>query len=159
MKTTVKLLLCVALMALPYVGFSQHFLPWVSDISVNGLNLGSVYTNAQVTAQWGTPTEYWSGESEFGLNETYDYSDNQFYYNDNGIFHSFYIMTSDFVVYVPRIGRFKVGDNISKISYLGNTADKPQASGILKLPSGDDQFIVEYSDDDIITKIYYISSI
>ncbi len=62
-------------------------------MDVNGVFIGGKYTKAQVTAKWGTPTKYWSGTSEFGLNEEYEYSNNLFRFSDNGIFNYFYVAT------------------------------------------------------------------
>jgi hypothetical protein len=149
MKTTIKLLICAVLLALPCAGFAQHYLPWDSDMDVNGVHIGSVYTKAQVEAQWGTPTKYDSGESEFGLNETYDYSNNQFYFSDNGIFNGFYIDTPNFIVYTAKSGGIKVGDDFSRIEAIGLGTPVLQKSGTFSIPSGDDWFTVGQSDGKI----------
>ena len=68
-------------------------------MDVNGVFIGGKYTRPQVEAKWGIPTFYWSGMSEFGLSEEYNYTTNIFRFSDNGIFNSFYIRTSNFVVF------------------------------------------------------------
>jgi hypothetical protein len=153
-----KLLICAVLSALPCAGFAQHYLPWNSDIDVNGIYLGSVYTKAQVEAKLGAPTNYRSNTSEFGLNETYDYSNNQFYFSDNGIFNGFYIDTPNFVVYTAKSGGIKVGDNVSRIAAIGMGTPELQSDGDFSIPSGDDRFTVGQSDGKI-SWISYISPI
>jgi hypothetical protein len=132
-------------------------------MDINGIFLYGKYTKTQVTAKWGTPTQYRSSESEFGLNETYRYSDNVFRFSDNGIFHSFYIKTSAFVVYKSKNGGFKVGDPLSKVKDTGlfyrKRAFLEGEEKYIEIQGIDDWFKIGYSDDDKITWISYTSSI
>ncbi len=164
MKTTVKLALLVIFSILTSLGFAQsrYGNGQPTDMDVNGVFIGGTYTKAQVTAKWGTPTKYRSSMSEFGLNEVYDYSSNQFLFGDNGIFHSFSIDTPNFVVYKSKSGGFKVGDNVSRINAIGLGAPmlKPDGTGVIQ--SGDDWFTFGYTTsgkNNIITWISFVSSI
>jgi hypothetical protein len=158
MKTTVKLLICAALLALPCAGFAQHTYPWNSSMDVNGIFIGSVYSKDQVTAKWGTPTKYWSGESEFGLDEEYHYSKNLFRFSDNGIFGEFHIYTSNFVVYTAQSGGIKVGDDVSRIAAIGLGTPVKRDDETYNIPSGDDRFFVKHANGKI-TRISFISPI
>ena len=74
MKTIVQtLFVFVALILLPYYGFSQSGYEGATDMDVDSVYIGGTYTQAQIQAKWGTPTKYRSNTSEFGLNETYTY--------------------------------------------------------------------------------------
>jgi hypothetical protein len=158
MKKSIKILICATLAIIPYLGFAQHGEPWNSDMDVNGINIGSVYTKAQVTAQWGTPTQYWSGMSEFGLDEEYNYTSNLFRFSDNGIFVEFGINTPNFIVYTAKSGGLKVGDPISRIEAIGLGEPLLQPDGSYRIPSGDDRFTVG-SENGIITWISFVSPI
>jgi hypothetical protein len=163
MKKSIKILICATLATLPYFGFAQYIEPWNSDMDVNGLYIGSVYTYAQVTAQWGTPTNYRSNTSEFGVNETYHYSTNLFRFSDDGIFNSFRLKTPAFVVYSSKSGGFKVGDEAIRLKTIGLISNQTlirasTSEYILDIPSGDERFTVGYTNG-IITYISYISSL
>jgi hypothetical protein len=162
MKKSIKILIYATLFAIPCLGFAQHS-TWNSDMDVNGIYLGKIYSKSQVTAKWGTPTNYRSNTSEFGVNETYYYSTNLFRFSDNGIFVEFGINTSNFVVYKSKSGGFKVGDPVSRLETIGVVPRKTiikTGSGehVLQIPGGDDWFKVGYSNG-IITWISYTSSI
>jgi hypothetical protein len=158
MKKSIKIFICATLATLPYLGFAQHGEPWNSDMDVNGIYIGSVYTYAQVTAQWGTPTNYRSNTSEFGVNETYHYSTNLFRFSDNGLFNSFRLKTPAFVVYTAKSGGLKVGDPISRIEAIGLGEPLLQPDGSYRIPSGDDRFTVGHANG-IITWISFVSPI
>jgi hypothetical protein len=158
MKTTVKLMLCMAILILPLCGFAQHAPSQISTMDVNGVFLGGTYTKAQVTAKWGTPTKYESQTSEFGLLELYDYGNNSFEFSDNGIFHSFYIDTPNFVFWASKSGGLKVGDSISRIMEIGLKKPMRQSDGSYRIPGGDDLFTVG-SENGIITWISFVSPI
>jgi hypothetical protein len=138
-----KLLICAVLLALPCAGFAQHHFYQATDMDVNGVFVGGKYTKAQVEAKWGTPTNYSSNTSEFGLNETYDYSNNQFRFSDDGVFVEFYIDIPNFVVYTTFNGGIKVGDNISRIAAIGLGTPVRQGDGTFHLNRND-------SDDPLI---------
>ena len=120
MKRIVQKIICATLLMLPYYGFSQSWYTQATDMDVNGVFIGGTYTKTQVEAKWGgTPTKYWSGTSEFGLEEAYYYTTNLFRFSYNGVFDTFNIKTSNFVVYTTFSGGIKVGDNISRIQTIG----------------------------------------
>jgi len=126
---------------------------------VNGIFIGGTYTKAQVQAKWGIPTKYWSGTSEFGLDEEYYYSNNLFRFSDSGIFVEFIIKTSGFLVY-PARGGIKVGDNISRIQAIGFGAPVLQSDGSYYLwrNNSDDPLIFKQSNG-VITQISFTTSI
>jgi hypothetical protein len=164
MKTILKISLLAISLTISFNGFAQGYGDGTpSTMDVNGIFIYGKYTKAQVTAKWETPTQYRSHESEFGLDEVYDYSSNQFLFGENGIFHSFVIDTPDFVVYKSKDGGFKVGDPVSRLYTIG-VIDRPptlvEGSGenILELPAGDDWFEVGYKNG-IIMWISYTASI
>jgi hypothetical protein len=163
MKTTIKILICATLLAIPCLGLAQSGYTSATDLDVNGIFIGGKYTKAQVTAKWGTPTEYWSGESEFGLDEEYYYTSNLFRFSDNGVFVEFGINNPDFVVYKSKSGGFKVGDPVSRLYTIGLISYLPPLmesvrENILELPGGDDWFKVGYKSGKIIW-ISYVSSV
>jgi hypothetical protein len=163
MKTTIKIMLCMAILILPLCGFAQHAPSQISTMDVNGVFLGGTYTKSQVTAKWGQPTKYESQTSEFGLLELYDYGNNSFEFSDNGIFHSFFIDAPNFVFWASKSGGFKVGDPVSRLKTIGiipNSTSLSTGTGknVVEIPGGDDWFKVGYSNG-IITWISYTSSI
>ena len=165
MKTIVqKLLVCVALILLPYYGFSQSRYAHTTDLDVKGVYIGATYTQTQVVAKWGTPTRYWSGTSEFGLNEEYTYIQDQLYntfsFGEDGVFHSFTIETSNFAVYTTFSGGIKVGDNISRIQAigLGTPVLKSDGKYYLHRNNCDDPLVFEHSNG-VITQISFVTSI
>jgi len=159
MKTIVQKLLCVALLMLPYYGFSQSGYQ-ATNPDVNGIFIGSTYTKTQVEAKWGKPTEYASNMSEFGLDEQYDYlvnqMDNQFHFSENGVFDTFNVKTPNFVVYTALSGGIKVGDNISRIKAIGLGTPELQKDGSYRVPAGDDLFAFVQKNG-VITEIYFVS--
>jgi hypothetical protein len=163
MKATIKIIIYVTLLAIPYLGFAQSGFVTATDLDVNGIFLGGKYAKSQVVAKWGTPTKYWSGESEFGLDEEYYYTSNLFRFSDSGIFNSFYIKTSAFVVYKSKNGGFKVGDPLSKVKDTGlfyrKRAFLEGEEKYIEIQGIDAWFKIGYSDDDKITWISYTSSI
>jgi hypothetical protein len=163
MKTIVKIIICATLLTLPCFGFAQSGYTGATDLDVNGIFIGGTYTKAQVTAKWGTPTKYRSNTSEFGVNETYNYSSNRFGFSDNGIFGDFFIDTTNFIVYKSKGGGFKVGDHVSRLKTIGvipNSTIIKTGSGenVLQIQHGDDWFKVGYSNG-IITWISFDSPI
>ena len=160
MKTIVKTLICTVFVLLPYFGFSQSGYSKATNMDVNGIFIGGTYTKTQVVAKWGTPTQYRSNTSEFGINETYHYSNSIFYFSDNGIFESFYISTSNFAVYTAFSGGIKVGDNISRIQAIGLGTPVLQKDGAYYLNRNniDDPLIFRQTNG-IITQIVFITSI
>ena len=168
MKTIIqKLLVIAALILLPYYGFSQLHEAHTSDLDVKGtysIYIGSIYTQAQVQAKWGTPTTYWSGSSEFGLDKEYTYTQNQlinlFRFSDDGIFVFFYIRTSNFSVYTAFSGGIKVGDNISRIQAIGLGTPVLKSNGkyYLHRNYSDDPLVFEHSNG-VITAISFDTSI
>jgi hypothetical protein len=163
MKTIVKIIICATLAALPSIGFAQLGYSGPTDLDVNGIFIGGKYTKAQVTAKWGTSTQYRSSMSENGLNEVYDYSSNQFLFGENGVFHSLYINTPNFVFDVSNNGGLKVGDDISRVNALKwYYVDAPllieaDGEGVLNVPS-DDYINIGYSKGKI-TWISFVSSV
>jgi hypothetical protein len=165
MKTIIKATLLIALSIIASNGLAQSRYGdgTPSTMDVNGIFLYGKYTKAQVMAKWGTSIQYRSSESEFGLNETYRYLNNVFRFGEDGIFHSFRLNTSDFVVYKSKDGGFKVGDPVSRLYTIG-VIDRPptlvEGSGenILELPAGDDWFEIGYKNG-IIMWISYTASI
>jgi len=159
-----KLLVFAALILLPFYGFSQSRYARTTDIDVNGVFIGATYTQAQVQAKWGTPTRYWSGTSEFGLNEEYTYIQDQLYntfsFGEDGVFHSFIIETSNFAVYTTFSGGIKVGDNISRVQAigLGTPVLKSDVKYYLLRNNYDDAIVFEHSNG-VITRISFEISI
>jgi len=165
MKTFVqKLFVFVALIMLPHCGFSQSGYTQATDMDVDSVYIGGTYTQAQVQEKWGTPTRYWSGTSEFGLDEEYTYTQNQlinlFRFSDDGIFVFFYIRTSNFSVYTAFSGGIKVGDNISRIEAIGLGTPVLKSNGkyYLHRNNCDDPLVFEHSNV-IITTISFDTSI
>jgi hypothetical protein len=156
MKTIVKIIICATLAALPSIGFAQLGYSGPTDLDVNGIFIGGTYTKAQVTTKWGTPTQYRSSMSENGLNETYHYSNNLFRFSENGVFHSFRLRTSNFVVYKSKSGGFKVGDPVSRIKAIGLGEPLLQPDGSYRIQGGDDLFTVGHQNG-IITWISFLS--
>ena len=155
MKTIIKTIICATLILLPHYGFSQ-----ATDIDVKGIIIGDAYTKAQVQAKWGTPTQYRSNMSEFGLDEVYDYSTNQFCFGDNGILNSFYINTPDFPVFTAYSGGVKVGDTLSRISTIGLGIPVLQSDGSYYLfRNGWDDPVVFKHSNGVITQISFTTSI
>ncbi len=147
------------LLSLPFCGFAQSGFTQATDMDVNGIFIGGKYTKAQVTAKWGTPTKYWSGMSEFGLDEEYYYTSNLFRFSDTGIFGEFQIDTPNFVVFTSKNGGIKVGDDVSRIEAIGLGTpllqrDRP---GVFIIPSGDDRFTVGFALEGKTNKITWIS--
>jgi hypothetical protein len=165
MKTIIqKLLVFAALILLPYYGFSQLHEAHTSDLDVKGVYIGSVYTQAQVQAKWGTPTTYWSGTSETGLDEEYTYTQGQlfnfFRFSENGIFHSFTIQTSTFSIYTTFSGGIKVGDNISRVQAIGLGTPVLESDGkyYLYRNNYDDPLVFKHSNG-VITQISFVTSV
>ena len=165
MKTFVqKLLVFAALILLPYYGYSQSGYEEATDMDVNSVYIGGTYTQVQVQAKWGTPTTYWSGSSEFGLDKEYTYTQNQlinlFRFSDDGIFVFFYIRTSNFSVYTAFIGGIKVGDNISRIQAIGLGTPVLKSNGkyYLHRNYSDAPLVFEHSNG-VITAISFDTSI
>ena len=163
MKTIIQTLLCAALILLPNYGFAQTLgYKQATDMDVSGIFIGGTYTKAQVLAQWGEPAQYWGESSEFGLSEVYDYVIDQlvhqFHFGDNGVFHTFNIRTSHFVVYTAFSGGIKVGDPISRIQSIGLGTPVLQSDGTYRLGQGDDP-LVFYHSNGIITRIYFMTSV
>jgi hypothetical protein len=164
MKTIIKFTLLAISLIISFNGLAQRYgdgQPTTMD--VNGIFLYGKYTKTQVIAKWGTPTNYRSHTSEFGLDEEYSYSSNLFRFSDNGIFVESYINTSKFVFWASKSGGFKVGDTVSRLKTIGvipnNTIIKTgSGENVLQIPGGDDRFEVGYSNG-IITYISYISSL
>jgi len=161
MKTIVQKLLCAALLLLPGYGFSQILgYTQATDMDVNGIFIGGTYTKAQVEAKWGTPTKYWSGTSENGLNEEYSYSNNLFRFSENGVFETFNIKTSNFAVYTAFSGGIKVGDNISRIKAIGFGTPVLQSDGTYWLNrNNSDDPLIFYQSNGVITRIYFMTSV
>jgi hypothetical protein len=113
-----------------------------------------------VQAKWGISTKYWSGTTEFGLDEEYYYTTNLFRFSDSGIFVEFNIKTSNFPVYTAYSGGIKVGDNISRIQAIGLGAPVLQSDGSYHLNrnNSDDPLIFKHSNG-IITQISFTTSI
>jgi hypothetical protein len=165
MKTIIQKILCAVLISLPNYGLAQTLgYTQATDIDVNGIFIGGTYTKAQVQAQWGGATQYWSNMSENGLDESYDYSinqlNNQFLFGENGTFHTFNIRVSNFAVYTAFSGGIKVGDNISRIQSIGLGTPVLQSNGAYKLwrNNGEDPITFHHSNG-IITRIYFMTSI
>jgi len=160
MKTIIKTIIYAALTMLPYSVFSQSGYTSATDLDVKGIFVGGTYTKTQVQTKWGTPTKYWSGMSEFGLDEEYCYSNSLFRFSDNGIFVEFYIKTSNFPVCTAFSGGIKVGDNISRIQAIGLGTPVLQNDGTYYLfRSGlDDPLIFKHSNG-VITQISFTTSI
>jgi hypothetical protein len=160
MKRIIQTIICVTLLILPHYGFSQSGYLKATSMDVNGVFIGGTYTKAQVEVKWGgTPTKYRSEMSEFGLDEEYYYATNLFRFSDNGIFHSFAIETSNFVVYTAFSGGIKVGDNISRIQSIGLGMPVLQSDGSyhLRRNNATDPLEFEHSNG-VITKISFMSS-
>ena len=165
MKTIVQTIICAALLVLPHYGFSQSLgYTQVTDMDVKGVFIGGTYTKVQVEAKWGTATKYRSNMSENGLNEIYDYLtnqlNNQFQFNENGIFNTFTISTSDFPVYTAFSGGIKVGDNISRIQAIGLGTPVVQNNGDYYLygNSFDDPLEFKHTNG-VITQISFMTSV
>jgi len=164
MKAIFQTLICVTLILLPFYGFSQsRYGSQATDMDINGVFIGGTYTKIQVEVKWGTPTQYWSGMSEFGLNEEYIYThsqlENLFRFGDNGIFHSFYIKTPNFAVYTAFSGGVKVGDNISQIQAIGlGTPVLRDGKYYLGRNNSDDLLVFEHSNG-VITEIWFVTLI
>ncbi len=165
MKTIVqKLLFYIALILLPYYGYSQSGYTQATDMDVDSVYIGGTYTQTQVQEEWGAPTKYRSNTSEFGLNEEYTYAQDQlinlFRFSDNGIFVSFHIRTSNFAVYTAFSGGIKVGDNISRIQAIGLGTPVLESDGkyYLYRNNYDDPLVFEHSNG-VITEISFVSAI
>jgi hypothetical protein len=165
MKTIVqKLLVCVALILLPFYGFPQLLNAQATDLDVDSVYIGGTYTQAQVQAKWGTPTTYWSGTSESGLDEEYVYIQNLLYdsflFGEDGIFHSFTIETSNFSVYTAFSGGIKVGDNISRVQAIGLGTPVLESDGkyYLYRNNYDDPLVFKHSNG-VITQISFVTSV
>jgi hypothetical protein len=165
MKTIVqKLLVFTALILLPYYGFSQSGYTQATDMDVDSVYIGGTYTQAQVQAKWGTPTNYRSHMSEFGLDEEYIYAQDQlsnlFRFGEDGIFKAFFIETSNFAVYTAFSGGIKVGDNISRIEAIGLGTPILKSNGKYHLHrnNSDDPLVFEHSNG-VITSIMFDTSI
>ena len=161
MRTTIKKLLCAVFLLLPYCGFSQSGYTSATTMDVNGVFIGGTYTKTQVEAKWGTATLYQGNTSELGVNETYHYNPNNlFRFSDNGIFNSFYIRTSSFIVYAAFSGGIKVGDNISRISAIGLGTPVLQSDGTyhLRRNNSTDPLVFKHSNG-VITEISFVTSI
>ena len=160
MKTIIQTITCATLLMLPYYGFSQSGYTQATDMDVNGVFIGGAYTKVQVQAIWGIATTYWSGMSEFGLDESYYYHpDNLFCFSDNGRFNSFYIRTSTFVVYTAFSGGIKVGDNISRVSAIGLGTPVLQSDGTYKLSRNDSTDLLVFKHTNgVITEISFTTS-
>ncbi|MFA5850447.1 MAG: hypothetical protein WC833_11265 [Bacteroidales bacterium] len=159
-----KLQVFTALILLPYYGFSQLHCAHTTDFDVDSVYIGGIYTQAQVQAKWGTPTTYWSGTSESGLNEEYVYIQNLLYnsflFCEDGIFHTFTIETSNFSVYTAFSGGIKVGDNISRVQAigLGTPVLKSDGKYYLYRNNCDDPLEFEHSNG-VITQISFMTSV
>ena len=164
MKTINQLLLCATLLMLPYYGFSQLGYTQATDMDVNGVFIGGTYSKIQVEAKWGIPTQYRSNTSENGLNEIYDYSinqaNNQFQFNENGVFNTFTIRTTNFAVYTAFSGGIKVGDNISRLQAIGLGAPVLKSDGKYyhNRNNSTDPLVFEHSNG-IITRISFMTSV
>jgi len=161
MKRITKKIVFATLILLPYYGFSQSGYTKATDLDVKGVFIGGKYTKSQVEAKWGTSTKYRSSMSEFGLDEVYDYSDNQFLFSDSGIFNSFFIKTSNFSVYTAFSGGIKVGDNISRVQTIGLGTLVLQKDGTYRLNrnnKSDDSLVFKHTNG-VITQISFVSSI
>ncbi|MFA5850446.1 MAG: hypothetical protein WC833_11260 [Bacteroidales bacterium] len=161
MKTIAQtIFVFVALILLPHYGFSQLRYAQTTTLDVKGVFIGATYTQTQVVAKWGTPTEYWSGTSECGLNEEYIYIQDQrsnlFRFGDDGFFHAFFIETSNFPVYTTFSGGIKVGDNISRVQAigLGTPVLKSDGKYYLNRNNSDDPLVFEHSNG-VITRISF----
>ena len=162
MKTIIKTIIYATLMMLPYSVFSQSGYTCATDLDVKGIFIGGTYTKAQVQAKWGSPTQYRSNTSENGLNEVYDYSTNQFSFNDNGIFNTFYINTPDFPIFTKFNGGIKVGDTLSKLNSLGlgTLVMQNDTSFALVRNNCDDSIIFTFrQSDEVITQIRFMTTI
>jgi hypothetical protein len=165
MKTFVqKLLVCAALILLPYYGYSQSGYTQATDMDVDSVYIGGTYTQAQVQAKWGTPTNYRSHMSEIGLDEEYIYAQDQlsnlFRFGEGGIFHSFTIETSNFPVYTTFSGGIKVGDNISRVQAIGLGTPVLESDGkyYLYRNNWDDPLVFKHSNG-VITMISFMTSV
>ncbi len=159
-----KLLICTFAVLLPVVVFAQYGYSGPDEIDVNGIFIGGQYTKAQIVAKWGGPTKYRSNLSESGLNEVYDYSINninsQFMFGENGIFHTFVLETSTFIVYTAFDGGIKVGDSISRVQAIGLGTPELYKSGIYHLRRNNaDDPIVFRVENGVIKQISFVSSI
>jgi len=163
MKTIIKTIIFATLILLPHYGFSQLLgYSQATDLDVKGIFIGGTYTKAQVQAKWGIPTQYRSNVSEFGLDEIYDYSTNQFCFGDNGILNSFYINTPDFPIFTTYNGGIKVGDTLSKLNALGlgKLVMYDSTSFALVRNNCDDSIIFTFrQSDEVITQIRFMTTI
>lgn len=100
-----------------------------TDMDVNGIFIGGRYSRAQVEAQWGTPHHYSGSQSEWGLDELYQYNITQisqrvwnwdsFHFSENGMFVAFVLKWPTFALYTNLIpGGIKPGDHANKIQDL-----------------------------------------
>ena len=161
MKKIVQVIICVALLMLPYNGFSQsRYYDHAMDMDVSGVFIGGTYTKTSVENVWGGATTYRSSMSEFGLNETYYYDTTLFRFGDNGIFHSFNIKSSNFIVYTAFQGGIKVGDNIARVQTIGLGTPVLQNDGTyhLRRNNSTDPLIFTQSNG-TITQIRFVTSI
>ena len=133
-----------------------------TNLDVNGVFIGGVYSKTQVQNAWGMATWYHASLSEDGLDELYDYgidpSRSQFLFGDNGTFHTFTVATPNFVVYTAFDGGIKVGDPISRVEAIGLGTLILQSDGNYRVNSGGDLFKF-YHSNGIITQIHYMSSV
>jgi hypothetical protein len=161
MKAIIQTLACVALVLLSCSAFLQHSYTQALDMDVKGIFIGGTYTKAQVEAKWGIPTKYRSNESEFGINETYHYTNNLFRFSDNGIFVEFYIYTPNFPVLTAFRGGIKVGDQLAKVRglNLGNLVRRDNRTYHLYVDGIDDPIVIFTLPDDRIIEISYTASI
>ena len=169
MKTIIKTIGLAALILLPVSAFSQpsNLPPLIPfpPLEVKGIFIGNTYTKDQVQATLGVPTHYWSGMSEFGLNEEYNYTVNQqnnlFRFAENGVFIEFTIRSSDFPVFSAHSsGGIRVGDNISKVQVFGFGPATKRSDGTYWVAIlSDDPLILRVNEAGIITLIMFSTSV
>ena len=133
-----------------------------TDLDVNGIFIGGVYSKTQVQNAWGMATWYHASLSEDGLDELYDYgidpSRSQFLFGDNGTFHTLTVTTPNFVVCTSLSGGIKVGDPISRVEAIGLGTLILQSDGSYRVNSGDNLFKF-YHSNGIITRIHFMTSV
>jgi len=111
---------------------------------VNGLQAGVRYTRKQVEAALGKPDKYLCHDSEFGLDEEYQYGKSTFRFGQDGILVSFYVADRKFKVLSKMMKEgVKVGD---RLSVLDNFVYGAPVPAIKK-----NKYVIPLPGDDVLT--------
>lgn len=94
---------------------TKDYVPVGFDVC--GIELGQKLPHSEFVAKFGTPDKYRSYETEFGLDEEYDYGHDNFHCEEGGHISRYSLFDSRFAVLTKYLeGGIRVGDNLEKMS-------------------------------------------